>query len=92
MTGEISFYFEGRKVQARVGESIAAALLRNGIRGFRQTQFGRRGPLCGMGVCFECSVELRQPGGRPLIVRACVTPVGQDFIVEPAPAQMEHSS
>lgn len=92
MIGEIAFSFDGRRLQARVGESIAAALLRNGIRGFRQTASGRRGPLCGMGVCFECSVELRQPGGHPLIVRACVTPVEQDLVVEPAPAQMEHIS
>jgi sarcosine oxidase subunit alpha len=35
---------------------LAGAACRNGLRG------GLRGPLCGMGICFECRVVIN---GRP---------------------------
>ena len=50
------FHFEGRKIYFEQGMSIAAALLCNGIKDFRQTQVLRksRGPFCMMGSCFDC--------------------------------------
>lgn len=44
-----------------VGEcSLAAALLEAGVHTFRHTPVSGqpRGPLCMMGVCFECLVEV----------------------------------
>ncbi len=63
---------DGEPVQAFEGESIAAALLASGRRTLRQTPDGApRGIYCGMGVCFECVVEV---DGDPS-VRSCLTPV-----------------
>ncbi len=63
---------DGEPVQAFEGESIAAALLASGRRVLRQTPDGApRGIYCGMGVCFECVVEV---DGDPS-VRSCLTPV-----------------
>ena len=57
---EVTFDFEGREVTARAGETVAAALLAAGLRGFRAAAVsGRpRAPWCMMGVCFECLVEV----------------------------------
>ena len=69
---EVTLDFEGRPVIARVGETLAAALLSAGIIGLRDTARGeRRGLFCGMGVCNEClvSVDSRQSQ------RACMTKV-----------------
>ncbi|MBX9748227.1 MAG: (2Fe-2S)-binding protein [Roseococcus sp.] len=55
---EISW--NGATLPARQGESLAAALLAAGILHFRDTAVsGRpRGPLCMMGACFDCLVEV----------------------------------
>ena len=69
----VTIYLDGLPIQAYEGESVAAALLASGVRTFRIT--GRReeprGPYCGMGVCFECVMEV---DGRPN-VRTCRLPV-----------------
>jgi len=63
---------DGEPVQAFEGESIAAALLAAGRRTLRHAPDGApRGLYCGMGVCFECVVEV---DGDPS-VRSCLTPV-----------------
>jgi predicted molibdopterin-dependent oxidoreductase YjgC len=63
---------DGEPVEAFEGESIAAALLASGRRTLRYTPDGiARGVFCGMGVCFDCVVEV---DGDPS-VRSCVTPV-----------------
>ena len=59
---------DGAPVAAYAGESLAAVLLAVGIRSFRHTPSGPRGPYCNMGVCFECVVEV--DGAR---TRACMT-------------------
>jgi predicted molibdopterin-dependent oxidoreductase YjgC len=39
--------------------TVAAAILNAGIKGFRTSVRGEsRGPLCGMGICFECRVTI----------------------------------
>jgi len=41
------------------GTSVAAAILNAGVKGFRTSVTGEsRGPVCGMGVCFECRVTI----------------------------------
>ena len=53
------FTFEGTPMRAFAGESVAAALLASGIRSLRTTPGGEpRGLFCGMGVCFDCLVEI----------------------------------
>jgi hypothetical protein len=72
----VRFTFDGRPVEARPGECLAAALLRAGHAAFRTTPDGRgkRGPVCGMGLCFDCRVAVTRPGtGHEMMLRACVT-------------------
>jgi hypothetical protein len=70
---EISFDFEGRSVTAREGESVAAALVAAGLRGFRATPVSgaSRAPWCMMGVCFDCLLEIDGVASR----QACMVPV-----------------
>ena len=52
--------------------SLAAALLNAGYTAFRHSVSGEpRGPVCGMGTCFECRVTIDGMQGR----RACLEPV-----------------
>ncbi|HEV8367650.1 MAG TPA: (2Fe-2S)-binding protein [Pyrinomonadaceae bacterium] len=42
-----------------VGSMVSAAILKAGVTGFRRSVTGQpRGPLCGMGICFECRVTI----------------------------------
>jgi sarcosine oxidase subunit alpha len=63
---EIVFDFEGRAVTAREGDSVAAALIAAGLRGFRATAISgaSRAPWCMMGVCFDCLIEIDGVGSR----------------------------
>ncbi len=55
----IQIEFEGRTIEARRGESLAAALTKANIRSFRKTKSkAERGLFCGMGVCQDCLVEI----------------------------------
>lgn len=58
--GEVTFEYEGRALTARVGDTVAAALLAAGEAVFRSTpEKGLpRGPFCMMGVCFDCLMEI----------------------------------
>lgn len=65
--------WEGREIPARAGEPLAAALLAAGIAAFRETPVSGapRGPLCLMGACFDCLVEIEGVPNR----QACLVPV-----------------
>ncbi|AEI83144.1 sarcosine oxidase alpha subunit (plasmid) [Cupriavidus necator N-1] len=51
---------DGREISVTVGQSLAMALLGAGISPFRHTAVSGapRAPLCLMGVCFDCLVEV----------------------------------
>ncbi len=73
MNGERPDYeitVNGAQLRVSPGTSVAAAVALAGVDTFRRSATGApRGPLCGMGICFECRVELDgQPG-----VRSCMT-------------------
>lgn len=70
---EVEIFVEGQRVLAREGETLAAALLNAGIVPFRHTPvMGQpRAPLCLMGVCFDCLVEV--DGAQN--VQSCMIPV-----------------
>ena len=41
------------------GTTVAAAISTAGMNAFRRSvNGGSRGPLCGMGICFECRVTI----------------------------------
>lgn len=65
-----SFSFEGKRIPAQMGDTVAAALLAAGILQFRNTPVSGqpRGPFCMMGACFECLIEI---DGET--VQACMT-------------------
>lgn len=76
----VSITVDGRVIEAREGEPIAAALLVNGIRVFRtMPRTGEaRGGYCMIGRCSDC---LMQVDGE-LNVRVCVTPVKEGLRVK----------
>jgi ferredoxin len=75
-----AFTFEGAEVAAHPGETIATALLAQGIRTLRATRAGGRprGLFCAIGACFDCLVTVDDAG--PL--RACLTPAAPGVRVE----------
>src|SRR6185295_10969498 len=78
----VGFRFDGIKVEALLGETVAAALAASDIVAVRQARSGApRGPFCGMGACFDCLVTV---DGRPN-QRACLTKVaaGMEVLSEP---------
>ena len=64
---------DGATVAARDGDSVAAALLDAGIVPFRTTPISGapRAPLCMMGICFDCLVEIDGVANR----QACMVTV-----------------
>ncbi|MCP1125549.1 (2Fe-2S)-binding protein [Bacillus sp. 3103sda1] len=76
----ISFQFDGMEYEAYENETIAAALLANGIRKLRvhEDSGTPRGIYCNIGHCLECRVTVNDQAN----VRACLTVVEKDMIVE----------
>lgn len=56
----VEIYVDGRCVTACEGEMLAAALLKANLVPFRHTPVSGqpRAPLCLMGVCFDCLVQV----------------------------------
>lgn len=78
----VEITFNGRKLQAYEGESIAAALSAHDILALRTTADGlERGLWCGMGACFDCVVTVDGRIGE----RACMTRVRAGMVIESAP-------
>ena len=63
MDESIGVKINGRTVEVPAGCSAAVALAIAGVDAVRQSISGTpRGPLCGMGICFECFATI---DGRP---------------------------
>ena len=61
---------DGHRATVSSGLTVAAALLNLGVTAFRVSATGApRGPLCGMGTCYECRVTIDGVPHR----RACLT-------------------
>jgi len=79
MAERVRFTVDGRPAEADAGASLLAALWNDGVRAVRTSVTGGpRGPLCGMGTCFECSVTV---DGEPH-VRSCLTPLREGMDVQ----------
>lgn len=67
----LGFTFEGAPMEARAGDTVAAALLAAGVGHFRETPVSgaMRAPWCLMGACFDCLVEIDGVANR----QACQT-------------------
>lgn len=56
---EISVRIDGERVSVPEGTLVAAAIARAGRVSCRRSVSGEpRGPLCGMGICFECRATI----------------------------------
>lgn len=70
--GTVEIVTDGRRETVAANLTVAAALLNLGVAAFRVSASGEpRGPLCGMGVCYECRVTIDDVPHR----RACLVPV-----------------
>ncbi|WP_368653528.1 (2Fe-2S)-binding protein [Ornithinibacillus sp. 4-3] len=77
---KITFTFDGKKYEGFEGDTIASALLANGIRKLRvQEATGNpRSIYCNIGHCFECRVAVNGKQGY----RACVTLIEENMAVD----------
>ena len=75
----VRFQVDGRSIEAREGDSVAAALLASGLVQARSTPVSNapRGPYCMMGVCFDCLMAIDGVGSR----QACLVPVREGMQV-----------
>ncbi|WP_114859252.1 FAD-dependent oxidoreductase [Azospirillum brasilense] len=78
----IEITYDGERIPALAGETVAAALAAHGIAAYRHTRDGgRRGLYCGMGACFECLVTVDGKASQ----RACLTKVAEGQVVRSQP-------
>jgi predicted molibdopterin-dependent oxidoreductase YjgC len=70
----------GREIQCREGDTVAAALFASDQTACRDTVVTGvpRGPYCMMGICYDCLVTI---GGREN-QQACMTPVRDGMSIE----------
>jgi D-hydroxyproline dehydrogenase subunit gamma len=75
----IGFTFEGSRLSALPGDSLACALLATGVLECRTTTVSGapRAPYCLMGVCFECLVTIDGVANR----QACMVQVTEGMQV-----------
>ncbi|MCE9673045.1 (2Fe-2S)-binding protein [Myxococcus stipitatus] len=77
----VTLRVNGRVVTVPVGTTVAAALGAEGVPVSRVDLGGRpRGPVCGMGVCFECRATV---DGVPDVL-TCLAPCreGQEVVTD----------
>ncbi len=81
----ITFTFDGKTYEGYEGDTVASALLANGVRKLRvhEESGSTRGIYCNIGHCFECRMTIDHTPG----VRACLTNITQDMVVESGKAQ-----
>lgn len=59
MPETVSVTIDGVQVRVPAGTLVATAIISSGHTSFRRSVTGEpRGPLCGMGVCYECRVTV----------------------------------
>lgn len=76
----VTIYFDGKPIEARKGEPIAAALMSAGVASFRTTpkRHEPRGIFCAIGRCTDCMMIVN---GKPN-TRTCITLVEDGMTVQ----------
>ena len=76
---KVVFTFEDQQIEARAGDSVAAALIANGIRHLRDSVVSGapRGIYCMMGACYDCLMEIDGMPNR----QACMTEAIDGLVV-----------
>jgi sarcosine oxidase subunit alpha len=78
---EVTIVVDGEEHRVPADTTVAVALLGLGVRAFRRSIRGEpRAPLCGMGICYECRVDIDGVADR----RACLVPVVEGLLVRTA--------
>jgi sarcosine oxidase subunit alpha len=77
MSAQVKLSVNGQPVEVPAGASVAAAVAQVTMQFRRSVSDTRRAPLCGMGVCFECRVQVDGVAH----IRACMTPVSEGMQV-----------
>jgi predicted molibdopterin-dependent oxidoreductase YjgC len=55
----IALTIDGQTIKVPAGTSVASAVILARGPGFRRSVTGQlRGPLCGMGICYECRLTI----------------------------------
>ena len=68
----ITISIDGVETEVEEGVSVAAALINAGVWSFRASVAGApRGPVCAMGICFECRVTLDGHAHRRACMESC---------------------
>lgn len=78
--GRIGVTMDGKLVEVRAGDSVAAAMLAAGFDRCRSAAVsgGKRAPHCMMDVCFDCLVTVDGIGNR----QGCLIEVRQGMRIE----------
>jgi predicted molibdopterin-dependent oxidoreductase YjgC len=59
MPDRVKLTVNGVTVDVPAGAMVSTAVAMAGVSGYRRSVSGEpRGPLCGMGICFECRVTI----------------------------------
>lgn len=76
----VTFTFDGQTYEGLEGDTIASALLANGIRQLRvhEGTGAPRAIYCNIGHCFECRVTVNETQ----TLRACMTPIQNQMVIE----------
>ena len=76
----VTITIDGKPVETRAGDSVAAAMLAAGFDCCRTTAVSgaKRAPYCMMGVCFDCLVTVDGIGNR----QGCLVEVRQGMRIE----------
>lgn len=84
---KVTFKFDGQTYEGYENDTIASALLAHGIRTLRKhEQTGSpRGIYCNIGHCYECRVTVDDTSN----IRACLTPIHENMVVESGKLQAD---
>src|SRR5690625_2962030 len=82
---KVRFQFDGETYEGYESDTIASALLAHGIRTLRKHEEtgNPRGIYCNIGHCYECRVTVNGINN----VRACLTPINANMVVESGKVQ-----
>lgn len=81
MSAPVQLDVDGEQVLAKPGMTVAAALINAKRTAFRTSVGGEpRGPVCGMGICYECRVTIDGIDHQ----RACLRVVVEGMRIETA--------
>jgi sarcosine oxidase subunit alpha len=79
MRREIKIKINGKETTACQGDTVLAALMATGHKILKKSRKlnENRGPLCAMGVCYECQVTINEVPNQ----RACMTEVKDEMMI-----------